>query len=331
MRHVRILNLFISSILPPQPVRKSITNCIACGRFQMLSSSPSSFSSFSSFSTRRYLSTSSKYTNLPANARPAEPSIAITKLASQGRPNEALAIYLQLIQDGGFPSRESLYQLTRALYKSSNLQGMYAIHDTLISYYSIHPASNRSARSMIYMYTMLINLIAKNKPVNFDTIRILCKEMTQFTTTINTVLYNTLIKTLLDNNQVTQAHTLFKDLISNTTLNPTIITYTIMMKDASKRKDYDRILEYLNDIQSKNIIMNYAVVSIVVDTLCDVNEFDKAIEVVNAIHHPKKKDELSSPKYRIQLLKSIESKQNMANLKKKKRRKKTLDNDGDGH
>ncbi|KAL9560154.1 hypothetical protein PS6_000361 [Mucor atramentarius] len=310
MRHVRILNLFISSILPPQPVRKT------CGRFQM--SSPPMTPSIS----RRYLASSSKYANLHANARPAEPSIAITKLATQGRPNEALAVYLQLIQDGGFPSRESLYQLTRALYKSSNLQGMYAIHDTLISYYSIHPASNKSARSMIYMYTMLINLIAKHKPVNFETIRFLCKEMSQFTTTSNVVLYNTLIKTLLDNDQVTQAHALFKDLLCNNTLNPTIITYTILMKDASKRKDYNRILEYLQDIQSREIIMNYAVVSIVTDTLCDINEFDKAIQVVNAIHHPKKRDELSSPKYRLQLLKSIETKQAMANIKKKKRRKK---------
>ncbi|KAF1802015.1 hypothetical protein V8B55DRAFT_1476190 [Mucor lusitanicus] len=319
MRHVRILSLFISSILPPQPVRKSITNCVACGRFQMSSPTMTPFSS-SAFS-RRHLTSSSKYANLHPNARPAEPSIAITKLASQGRPNEALAVYLQLIQDGGFPSRESLYQLTRALYKSSNLQGMYAIHDTLISYYSVHPPSNKSARSMTYMYTMLISLIARHKPVNFDTIRALCKEMSQFTATSNIVLYNTLIKTLLDNNQVTQAHALFKDLLCNTTLNPTISTYTILMKDALKRRDYDRILDYLQDIQSKEIIMNYAVVSIVTDALCDIEEFDKAIHVVNAIHHPRKKDELSSPRYRLQLLKSIEARQAMAQLKKKKRKK----------
>ncbi|KAI8645013.1 hypothetical protein BD408DRAFT_412493 [Parasitella parasitica] len=319
MRHVRILNLFISSILPPQPVRKSLTNCIACGRFQMLHTSlPVTWS----FAARRHASTTQKYANLHVNARPAEPSIAIRKLAAQGRPNEALAVYLQLIQEGGFPSRESLYQLTRALYKSSNLQGMYAIHDTLISYYSIRPASNKDARSMIYTYTMLINLIAKHKPVDWNAIRSLCQEMTLFTPKSNIVLYNTLIKTLLDNNQTSQAHTLFRSLLNNRALSPTIFTYTILMKDASKRKQHGRVLDYLKDVQSRNIIMNYAVVSIVVDTLCDIKEFERAMQVVNAIHHPKKRDELSSPKYRLHLLKRIEANRNNAKPKMKTRPRK---------
>ncbi|CEP14632.1 hypothetical protein [Parasitella parasitica] len=225
---------------------------------------------------RRHASSSQqKYAHLQVNARPAEPSIAITKLARQGRTNEALAVYLQLIQEGGFPSRESLYQLTRALYKSSNLQGMVAIRDTLIAHYSNsnsissisvsstsslapRPASKREARSMIYTYTMLINLMAKHKLVNLETIRLLCKEMSQFTTKTSIVLYNTLIKTLLETNQPSQAHAIFEDLLISTTLSPTISTYTILMKDASVRKQYGRLLNYLNDMQSRDITITYA-------------------------------------------------------------------------
>lgn len=318
MRHVRIFNLFVNNFLPPQPVRKTLSTCIHCGRFQ-LTSRVLPLPIFQ----QNYSTTSKRAPKYSRVHRPAEPSIAITKLASQGRPSEALTVYLQLIRDGEFPSQESLYQLTRSMYRASDLGGMFTIHDTLLSYYSHHPKpSNRSTRSIMYMYTMLINLIAKNtRPVDMSSIRSLCKEMTQFSSKANIVLYNTLIKTLLEQRQVDQAHAMYKELKVQQ-LQPTIKTFGILMKDASRRRDIVRLMGYLDEIEKHpSIKMDYAIVSIVVTTLCHMQEFEKAINLVEKINTTTR-DELTSPKYRQQLLKLIEIRRHSSEQKKKKKRKK---------
>ncbi|CAO3618476.1 unnamed protein product [Mucor hiemalis] len=347
MRHVRILNLFISSILPKSTFniveRKGVSACFHCGKFQSSSVYNNNNKSISTIALhqQRYYNSSinsnssnnsskdhvlrvdnlphKKYANANVNSRPAEPSIAIQKLSIQNRPNEALAVYLKLLSEGGFPSREALYQLTRALYKSDNLLGMYAIHDTLLSYYNHHPPSKRGSRAMIYMYTMLIQLITKiTRPVDMNTITELCKEMKQFQTCTNIVLYNTLIKTLLQQNQLTQAKALMNELnVQN--IQPTIITYGILMKDASRRKDIDSMLNYLDDIEKQpNISPDHAIVSILITTLCDLNEFDKAKDMVEKLHRI---DDLVGTKYRQQLLRSIEQRRK----KKKDRKNVTID------
>lgn len=349
MRHVRILNLFISSILPKSAAfgnaeRKGVSACFHCGKFQSsrlyhYNNNNHSISTIALHQQRHYNSNNNnstlyssstskdradniniphkKYANAHVNSRPAEPSIAIHKLSIQNRPNEALAIYLKLLAEGGFPSREALYQLTRALYKSDNLLGMYAIHDTLLSYYNHHPPSKRGSRAMIYMYTMLIQLIAKiTRPVDMNTITKLCKEMKQFQTcSTNIVLYNTLIQTLLQQNQLTQAKALLNELTVQN-IQPSIITYGILMKDASRRKDIDSMLKYLDDIEKQpNITPDHAIVSILITTLCDMNEFDKAKDMVEKLH---KIDDLVGTKYRQQLLRTIERRR-----RKKDRNQKT--------
>lgn len=309
MRHVRIFNLFVSNFLPVQlPVRKTLSTCIHCGRFQM---------------TPRIITPMISFHHTTAH-RPAEPSIAITKLSSQGRPSEALSIYLKLLQDGKFPSQESLYQLTRAMYRASDMVGMFTIHDTLLSYYSKQPKiSNRSSRSLKYMYTMLINLIASStKPVDMAVICSLCKEMTLFTSINNIVLYNVLIKTLLQQKRVEQAHALYDDLISNQ-IQPSIMTFAIFLKDASTRKDMPRFMKYLDELEKyDNVYIDYSIVSIVVTTLCDLQAFDKAVDLVEKLQLEVKRDEMITPKYRNLLLNVIESRRKLSDQKKKRKRKK---------
>lgn len=338
MRHVRILSLFISSILPTQSPfiqtqRKGLRTCLHCGKFQLYNNNKKngimSMVAQQQQSSVRYYSSETlnnnnipnsnkKYTSAHIHSRPAEPSIAIHKLSSQGRPTEALSIYLKLLSEGGFPSREALYQLTRALYKSDNLLGMYAIHDTLISYYNHNLPSKRNSRAMIYMYTMLINLITKStKPVDMNTILNLCKEMKQFNekSTDSIVLYNTLLKTLLQQNQVLQAQALLHEL-KRQNIQPTIITFGILMKDASRRKDIESMMNYLDEIeQQPNISPDYAIVSILITTLCDAHEFDRAKDMVEKLHKTVKADDLVGAKYRQQLLKTIDQ-------RRKKSRKK---------
>lgn len=304
MRHVRVLNVFLSSLLPTINIpRRSLSTCLGCGKFQLRTAPMPS--QVRHYTMMENATLTKKYATAHVNSRPAEPSIAINKLSMQGRVNEALAIYLKLLAEGGFPSRESLYQLIRELYKSNNLIGMYAVHDTLISFYSQNPLSKRSARSMIYMYTMLINLIANNtRPVDMKTITQLCKEMNRFDNQVNLVLYNTLIKSLLSQGQRESALAMLGDLKKHT--QPTLVTFGILMKDASRRKDIPALLEYLDEIDQSQLTPDYAITNIVVTTLCDMQEFDKAIELVERLHNTPEAGRLSGAKFRLQLLRCIE-------------------------
>jgi pentatricopeptide repeat protein len=320
MRHVRILNQFISSILPQPPTpllqrSKSLTACLGCGRFQL---TPRIM--FSTMSLVQNTHINKKYECQYIKVRPAEPSIAIKKLSTQRRSLEALGVYLKLVRDGGVPSREALHLLIRSLYISKNLLGLNAIHDTLVEHYRHHKLSRRNARAMIYMYTMLINLVAKTTyPTDLEAIRRLCSELQQFSQHANTPLYNTLIRTLLQVNQVQQAHALFEDMKLYS--KPTMVTYGILMKDASRRRDFKQLMSCLDDIEKGDgLEIDYATVSVIVTTLCSVQRFDKAIEVVQKIHVANKRDELSSPKYRDRLLQLIDFKRRKYKLKNNKKK-----------
>ncbi|KAI8364555.1 hypothetical protein BD560DRAFT_402706 [Blakeslea trispora] len=320
MRHARILSQFISSVSSASLSfsQKNLTTCIGCGRFQlqsMLFSRPL-------YTMPTY--TSNKYIKLPSRARPAEPSIAILKYAQQGRLNEALSTYYQLFSEGSFPSRESFYQLTLSLYRCSDLQGMLTIHDTLLAYLRRHRrVSNANKRTLLYVNTMLINLIAKNtQPIDIQRIMSLCKELVRYQqkTQSPIVLYNTLIKVMLQRKQVDYAHALLDD-IAQHNLQPTLQTYGLLLKDAAKQKDIPRLLSYLKQIdQHPDLYIDYATVSIVVGALCQLRSFDHAVKIVNSIRLPKTKDEMSSPKYTLELLGWIEhERQKYIRIKRKRR------------
>jgi aminopeptidase N len=263
-----------------------------------------------------------KYVCQYIKVRPAEPSIAIKKLSTQRRSMEALSVYLKLVRDGGVPSRESLHLLIRSLYISKNLLGLNAVHDTLVEHYRHHKLSRRNARAMIYMYTMLINLVAKTTyPTDLEAIRRLCNELQLFAHHANTPLYNTLIKTLLQVNQIQQAQALFDDM--KVYSKPNMVTYGILMKDASRRRDFKRLMACLDEIEkSAELEIDYATVSVIVTTLCSVQRFDKAVEVVQKVHIANKRDEFSSPKYRDRLLQLIDFKRRKYKLKSSKKKEK---------
>ncbi|KAI7906213.1 uncharacterized protein BX663DRAFT_499274 [Cokeromyces recurvatus] len=329
MRHVRLLHLLTPHLTLK---RKTFTPCLGCGRPMFL------FQSYTQV-TPTSTTTLQKYAHLPAKARPAEPSIAITKLAARGRLADALSVYLKLLKDGGFPSRESLYQLTLAMYQNSNLTGMYIIHQTLTSYYKQNPImlSKRNARSMTYMYTMLINLISKHsRSVNMDIIQQLCKEMPQFTNNVTLPLYNTLIKILLKKNYEQEAWKLVEEL-RRQNIGPNIVTYNIFMKHAYKRKNWERFIQLLDEInQDEKLEIDCITTHIVVDTLCSMHAFDKAFDIVEKLFCPTVKDKFNSLEFRLDLINQIEKKrslalQNAETSKKKKRKKEEDDEEKKNH
>ncbi|KAI8350934.1 hypothetical protein EDC96DRAFT_519248 [Choanephora cucurbitarum] len=325
IRHARILSQFISNISPivssPLLTRKGVTTCIGCGRFQL---QPVFFRPLYTTPTATTTISKNKYAKLPSRARPAEPSITIMKYVKQGRLNEALSTYYRLFSEGSFPSRESFYQLAYSLYRCSDLQGMYAIHDTLIAHFRRQRrVSKANKRTLLYVNTMLINLISKSNTVDIQRIMALCKELVRYQqrTQSPIVLYNTLIKVMLEQKQVTYAHALLND-IAQHNLQPTFHTYGILLKDAAKQKDLPRLMSYLDQIeQHPDLYIDYATVSIVVGALCQLRSFDHAVKVVKSIRLPKTRDEMSSPKYTLELLGWIEhERQKYTRLKRKKRK-----------
>lgn len=97
---------------------------------------------------------------------------------------------------------------------------------------------------------------------------------------------------------------------------PNMVTYGILMKDASRRRDIKRLMSCLDEIgKSPELEIDFATVSVIVTTLCDIQRFDKAEEVVEKIHIANRRDELSSPKYRDRLLQLIDFKRRKYKLK----------------
>ncbi|KAI9482699.1 MAG: hypothetical protein EXX96DRAFT_555354 [Benjaminiella poitrasii] len=330
MRHVRILNILIPNQLSLK--RRLFTPCLGCGRLT-IPFRPYTQAVPANNTTTATITPPPKYAHLPARARPAEPSIAITKLAAQGRATDALDVYLGLLRNGGFPSRKSLYQLTEVMYRTSNLRGMYVIHHTLTAYYNQDSAaqSKRNARSLNYLSAMLINLIVKEtQPIDWNMIRTIFSRLPRFSTEkTKIVIYNTLIGTLLDKNYVREARGLLDDL-ERQNVKPTLVTYKILMKDACKRKELDYLI-YLLDAFAKDetLEIGCVITSIVAKALCNVHEFDKAIKLADELYCPSEKDRLSSLAFKQDLVAYVEKKRSIAidNLKtpKKKRKKRKKD------
>lgn len=260
MRPARVLNLFISSILPPSHVQKLPSKlpwtCLGCGRFK--------WKPFRSLSSYSKVST-------------AEPCISIIKLAQQGRSQEALVMYLKLVEEERRPSQEALYQLAQTLYKSNHLVGMQALHNTLF----IHPLSDRTRRSLIYVHIMFINLIARTTR-DMQAIQQLCELVSDSVKAGNPVIYNTLIKVFLENGERLKAEQAYEKLKQNG--KPTIVTFDIWMKEAERQKDYKAMIYYLDEMNYFGVSPDRRMVFRVVSVLCETSQFYTAKKFIEELH-----------------------------------------------
>lgn len=294
MRPARMLHSFIPSFFHSYSSAsislkyKSQYTCLGCRRIQY------------PFITNRLYSTEP---NLPKKKifRPIEPSISICKLSQQGRSDEALSAYLKLVDQGVFPSNEALHQLARSLYVTNNLAGMRTFYDTLMNFYKVHEPTNKSRRSLSYIYVMFINMVARTTK-SMQTIEQLCQDMSCYVKRGNIALYNTLLKVFLNNNDVRKADRLYRQIKRHST--PTAMTYGILMNYASKRRDLRSMIKYLDDMAAYSIPVDYAIIEITVSTLCRVKAFDLAEEMVKELHRGCEK--LVPPRFQQHLLCKID-------------------------
>ncbi|KAG0181667.1 hypothetical protein DFQ28_005882 [Apophysomyces sp. BC1034] len=328
MRHItgRALNLFISILSRDavRPIRRrflssttySVTErCTGCGR-RLFPAWQASRTATTLWQPLRWSSSTTQVDlneqPIPAHVKRITVSRNITDLASNGRVDDALDSYLALFQDGAFPTKEALYQLTRSLYRSSHLKGLYAVHHTLLAYYRFHPPSERRLRAMIYMYTMMIDLLTRQQRNPTEAIQKLCKEMAGFGLRGNVVFYNVLIKSFIARRDEEGVRAMFDELQKH--MQPTLQTYSMLMRASAQRQDLDHVLELLDDMDRRHTVPDRVIIGILVQTLCVLNQFDAASKFVIEI------DEINStllgPKYRRQLLESIEWKKDQRNQRK---------------
>ncbi|KAI9008887.1 hypothetical protein CLU79DRAFT_723240 [Phycomyces nitens] len=249
-----------------------------------------------------------------------ENSMAIIAFASNGRVNEALERYFYMLGTGGFPSQEALYQLARALYRASNLAGMYALHDTLLLYYKVNLPSKRQLRSMMYMYTMMITLIGRKNnilPKDMEKIRKLCGEMETLNIKTTIVLYNNLIKLFVTMKDYGGAYALYEELLRKN-MKPTHYTYSILMLASAQQRDLEKIVQLMDAMEEHQVLPDRAIVSILVDVLSNIREFDSAMELTERAYTLMESTEMGA-KFRNHLRMSITKKRHNFTLKKHKR------------
>ncbi|KAI9499688.1 hypothetical protein BDB00DRAFT_795127 [Zychaea mexicana] len=283
----------------------------------------------------------------PLIEHPRDISAAIIKLSRKRRTTEALHKYLRALAHDQFPSKESLYQLSYALYRQKNLTGLYALHDTLLLQYKNRSKSIMSQsreRSMVYLYTMLIKLIAdkstspsrhnNNAPLDMKSIARLCHEMAEYNLSDRTSLYNSLIHLFMKRRDLSSCHALY-DNMKQRHIPPTVYTYSIMLEVYGWQKDLDGMSRLLDDMYDRGISPDAGIVSVVVFGLCRRREYDTAHNFVNGLFQSSGGDaRLIGIKMRERLLKGInqaEEKRHKLvrarkiwrnNSKKNKRRKK---------
>lgn len=210
--------------------------------------------------------------------RPRHYSSDIIQLAKNNEPIKALSLYFKALKHGDQPSQEAIYQVAYSLYKQKNLGGMYALHDTLYSNNkSAINLSKRFRRTLVYVYTMLVNLTAnKTSPrVDIHAIEQLIAEMSALGLPIRTPLYNTLLKLLAERDDQKGMQAVFDDLIAKG-IQPTAHTYGILLHACSRRKDFASMIKWLDDMDQRGVCADSGVISVVVMALCKVREYDTA-------------------------------------------------------
>ena len=252
--------------------------------------------------SRRWITSSASNNSNGMTAAKLDPiqylNVSISELLHKGRAADALYRYMRLVQYyKRMPTHETLYQLCHALYRTHNLTGLYAVHDTLLLYYKERPMSRRRRRIMLYLNTMIINLVSKSSarqlthrhqiadpPIHI--VEQLCREITdlKLTTTKHVAVYNSILNMLAQHGQVDNAWMLFDHMRQND-IGPTARTYSIMLKAIARTKDFHAADHLLDDMHQRGIVTDQAIVGGLVTALCRRNAFIAAQRLVDQMHY----------------------------------------------
>ncbi|KAI7866809.1 hypothetical protein BDF14DRAFT_1743338 [Spinellus fusiger] len=176
------------------------------------------------FSTTKEPSSLEKPMSLRKRERSASGSIAITQLSQRGDRHDALRVYMELLSKQQLPSREAIYQLTRAFFHA--------------------------------------------------------RDIDELQLNSNTVLYNILLKVFLNKGDYANMQMMFQNLLDKK-MKPNLHTYSMMLQSAVQQRHYEKVLELLDDMEGYDLIPDRAILSIVINAMCKVRQFDGANNLIH--------------------------------------------------
>lgn len=193
---------------------------------------------------------------LPKNASTAT---LIIYLAKRGAVHDALNHILKLFSSGIMPSQEVLYQYFMACSRAKDIGNAMKVYRLLINYLAQKelPLSRRLSKQVTYIFSVMINVVERNSnPVDISTIWRIYEDMQTLKIPMNTVLYNTLLKILLNRQDHTHVHSLYREMLDNGQ-KPSLYTYSMLMLSMAKQGDMTGFTKLLDVMQSRQMFPDF--------------------------------------------------------------------------
>jgi len=214
-----------------------------------------------------------KHVTLASNA----PAAAfIVYQAKRGAVHVALNDIVKIFSSGMMPPQEALYQFFSACARSRDTGSAMKVYKLLIDRMALQdlPLSKRSSKSLTYIFSIMINLLERNiRPVDFNAIWSIYEDMQKLKIPLNTVLYNNLLKILLNRQDHAQVHSLYREMLHNGQ-KPSLRTYSMLMLSMAKQGDISGFTKLLDVMQSRNMFPDFIGWCVIMNALGRLGNLD---------------------------------------------------------
>jgi pentatricopeptide repeat protein len=186
-------------------------------------------------------------------------SMLVTFLSKRGSVHEARDQVLRILEDGSMPTNGVISQYFSACFSANDAVHALEIYNILFPRLRAlrRPLSKRFQKTITYVCSMMINLIGKNtEPLDMNQVWAIYEDMKQLNIPLNTVLYNTLLRILLERQEHSQVHTVYGEMLEKGHT-PTLHTYSMLMLSMAKQGDMDGFTKLLDVMQSRDMYPDF--------------------------------------------------------------------------
>ncbi|KAI9289835.1 hypothetical protein BC943DRAFT_312718 [Umbelopsis sp. AD052] len=186
-------------------------------------------------------------------------STLVLFLAKRGSVQEAHDQILRIFEDGSMPTNAVISHYFSACFSANDIDRAREVYNFLIP--RLHtlrrPISNRFERTIINVCSTMIHLIDKNtEPMDMNQIWAIYEDMKSLNISLNTALYNTLLRILLERQEHSQVHTVYGEMLEKGHT-PTLHTYSMLMLSMAKQGDMDGFTKLLDIMQSRDMYPDF--------------------------------------------------------------------------
>lgn len=186
-------------------------------------------------------------------------STLVTFLSKRGSILEARDQLLRILDDGSMPTNGVISEYFNACFSANDAAHALEIYKILLP--RLHalrrPLSKRFQRTISYVCSMMINLIDRsNGPLDMNQVWAIYEDMKKLDIPLNTVLYNTLLRILLERQEHSQVHAVYGEMLEKGHT-PTLHTYSMLMLSMAKQGDMDGFTKLLDIMQSRNMYPDF--------------------------------------------------------------------------